>query len=350
VRKSNLSVPEHSSLTRAAGTPLLLGFIAGGGVVVVVCTVFGTVLALDALRSAAAILFSASGAAAAGFRLRGADARYLLRDIAAVLILLALSVVLLVRGAPHNNPAIYWLFDTLGVAGPAAGCLAVLGTGLAAGFFLARTSVVPRLHGIAERRLASAIYVLALLAGLAALAQVLRFWDVPGWGDAIFWDRITHLIARGDLWQGHSYYMPLYQYGTGLLYRTFGHFFWVPQLSNVAAAPLTVLFLCFAACEARLSPLQILLVGALAASHDYLRYTAHILQIENWYIPAVSFALWAALRTLSRDGIGPALLLGLACAIVFGLRTQGAPFAMLLLFVPLFAPWMPWRRRTGRPG
>lgn len=316
---------------------------------VVVALTIAPIATLETVRIAAAIFFCFACAAAAGFhvpRLLAASGTRV-TDLARIGILAALAILLLVRGAPHNNPLVFAVFEAAGALGPVLFAGIIIGAGVCLGIWLGRNGLPETFAKIADDRyLPAAIAGLGLLAGLAALSQVLQNWDVPGWGDAIFWDRIAHLIARGDLQQGHSYYMPVYQYGSAFLYKVFGHFFWVQQLSNVAMAPLTVIFLCLAAREAMFSNWSVLLVGALATTHDYLRITAQMMQIENWYIPVLCFALWIALRTWRRAGVGHAVLLGLACALVFGLRTQGSIFAGLLLLTPLLGAAVPWRKRV----
>ena len=122
---------------------------------------------------------------------------------------------------------------------------------LIGGMVLARHGIPAALGWLArpDGGLRTAVAVLAALAALAALEPVLLRWGVPGWGDSIYWDRLTHLIAMGEMPAGESYYMPLYQYGSAGLLWAFGHFQQVPQLSNVAMAPLTVLFVALAAWE-----------------------------------------------------------------------------------------------------
>jgi hypothetical protein len=311
----------------------------------------GAVLqALVAIKVISAVAFSAAAAAGAGGT-AVLIARRLEKSFFGAMrlvLLAAVALVLLVRGAPHNNPAVYAVFEHYGFVGLLVAVVAVIGFGgLAGGWLAARGQLPGIVSALTEpRRLRWALAGFALLALLAALEQVVRYWDVPGWGDAIFWDRIAHLIARGDLPQGHSYYMPVYQYGAGLLYRLFGHAFAVQQVANVLWAPVTVIALCMAARLVTRDAWVVLIVGALASTQDYLRYTPHVMQIENWYIPILALALWAALRWRVKGGTWAAVGLGALAGLAFETRAQGAFFVTLLLLAPLvLACGLSWRRR-----
>lgn len=285
------------------------------------------------VKVSASLAFSTTIAGASGFILCGE--RTLTNALRAGG-LTTLALVVLVRGAPHNNPVVYTVFEQLGTVGLVLLCLASLGGGAALGWHLAGSRHAESTRSFFDgSRLSHGIIVMAVLAALAALESVIRFWDVPGWGDAIFWDRIAHLIARGDMPAGHSYYMPAFQYGSAFLYWAFGHYFFVAQLANVIWAPVTVVALSLAARHVPLSGWGVLLVGALAATHDYVRYMPHIMQIENWYIPILATGLWLALRWQVRPSIMTACGIGLMAGLAFSTRTQGAFFDALLLTSPL---------------
>lgn len=255
---------------------------------------------------------------------------------------LALCVLfVLSRGAPHNNPALFGLYADFGVRGLAAagGLFAALAA--AAGIAAFRLCAHPLGHAFRERMenpqtLRLAIAALAAFAFLAALEAVVRHWDVPGWGDSIMYDWISHQIALGVMPAGHSYYMPVYQYGMAALYYVFGHFYFVQQLGNLALAPVTVVLLCMSARNIFRSPWAVLLVGAMGASDDVLRHIPYLPQIENWYVPALSSAVFAATNYFRSPSIRNLALLALAAGLVFEMRAQAAFFAAFLLLAPLF--------------
>lgn len=285
------------------------------------------------VKVSASLAFSTTIAGASGFILYGGRPSINALRAAG---LAALALVVLVRGAPHNNPLAYAVFEQLGTVGLVLLCFVSLAGGAALGWRLAASRHAESIRSLFDGpRLGHGVAVMALLAALAALESVIRFWDVPGWGDAIFWDRIAHLIARGDMPAGHSYYMPIFQYGSAFLYWVFGHYFFVAQLANVAWAPVTVVALSLAARHVPLSGWGVILVGALAATHDYIRYTPHIMQIENWYIPILALGMWLALRWQSRPSILTACGIGLLAGLAFSTRTQGAFFDVLLLASPV---------------
>lgn len=284
-------------------------------------------------------------AAWAGAILATGTKRGRLARIAASFMLLALSLVVLTRGAPHNNPLIYAVFDKGGALGLVAVALALLGGALGVGVALSGRPLAARLGRFLERDENRLVLGLAALAPLAAAEQVVRYWNVSGWGDAMFWDRIAHLIARGEMPAGHSYYMPVYQYGTAALYWLFGHHYAVLQVANVLLAPLTVIFTALTARNLGAGPRGVLLVALLTATHDYLRYTAHVMQIENWYIPFLSLALWASTRSAVKGDLRSAALGGLMIGLTLSTRAQGAFLCAALLLAPLVLGSGSWPRR-----
>ena len=286
-------------------------------------------------------------AAWAGYGLRADDARRRIARYLEACLLLLLALIVLTRGAPHNNPAIYWVFEKFGALGLIGVVVTLLGGGVIVGLLLSRSTVASSLIDSmdSESGLRRGIAAVATLAMLAAAEPVIRFWNVPGWGDAMFWDRIAHLIARGEMPLGHSYYMPVYQYATAALYWAFGHHFAVQQVANVMWAPVTVVFLCLAARDLGCGNRAVLLVGLLAGTHDYLRYTPHLMQIENWYIPVLSIALWAATRCALRPNFRSAALAGLMIGLVLSIRAQGAFMCAFLCTAPLWLSRDPWPLR-----
>ncbi|MEW5728873.1 MAG: hypothetical protein AB1918_13685 [Pseudomonadota bacterium] len=303
-------------------------------------------LSLNLVKVVSAILLSSAAAAGAGWTVRSEGGIALRLTRATVIGLL--SVVILVRGAPHNNPLMYTIFDSFGVGGLLAAVGLVLGGGFAAGLLVAGKPARNRLAAVAEsgRVVGWAIGALCLLALLAAAQQVAAHWNVPPWGDSVAWHRLTTIMSRGDQLEGMSYYMPVYQYGAAFLHWSFGHGFAVMQVANLLVAPVTVLAACMAAWAASRNAWTVLLVGSLAATHDYLRFTPEVMQIENWYVPALTLALWAALRTRAEPSAKASAVLGLASGLAFGIRAQGAFFNALLLTAPGWGAGTPWRRRA----
>ena len=217
--------------------------------IIAVLTAIGVAVpaTLGILKGIAGLALAFALVAAAVVTARGAAAW---RDRLGCAALMALGVTVALRDAAHNNPVLDALYLRSPLAAAAA-LAATLALGLIGGMVLARHGIPAALGWLArpDGGLRTAVAVLAALAALAALEPVLLRWGVPGWGDSIYWDRLTHLIAMGEMPAGESYYMPLYQYGSAGLLWAFGHFQQVPQLSNVAMAPLTVLFVALAAWE-----------------------------------------------------------------------------------------------------
>ena len=266
------------------------------------------------------------------------------------LALALLALFVLSRGAPHNNPALFALYADFGARGLAAAgalfaALAAAG-GIAAFWLRARSPVASLSDWLAKpEALRSAVAALAALAMLAALEPVVRLWDVPGWGDSATYDRIAHQIAIGVMPAGHSYYMPVYQYGTAILYYAFGHFFFVQQVANVLFAPVTVILLCLSAWNLFRNPWAVLLVGAVAAADDLLRHAPHLQQIENWFNPAFALAIFAATKYFRAARWRNLLWLGLAAGLLVEIRAQALFFSAFLLLVPLFVRNIDFKER-----
>lgn len=303
--------------------------------VVTVLTVAGT-----SVKVGVAILVAAAFTAAALLVAAGRTGEEsTLRRLSQAMVLGLLALAALSRGAPHANPLLFELYARFGVAGLAAmgGTVAAMALAIAARLRHGGTSEPPALRPL--------IAVLALAAGAAAVPEVAGHWNLPGWGDSLSYDQIAHRILRGDAIAGHGYYMPVFQYGTALLYWIFGHYTGAFQALHVALAPLTVLFMARAAGRLFKSGWAALAAAALAACLDPLRFTPHLLQIENWYIPMVAFALWRTTVVLDRPDTKAALWLGFAVGLMFETRTQGAIFQAMIIAAPLFAWAAPWRMR-----
>lgn len=251
------------------------------------------------------------------------------------------ALFVLSRGAPHNNPALFAIYDRYGARGLAISGVLFAAAAVAAGLLAFRfrgNAVVAKWHDAVSNpaRRRPQIRLFPALAMLAALEPVARYWDVPGWGDSAFYDRIAQQIALGAMPAGHSYYMPIFQFGTAALYYAFGHFFFVQQLANVALAPLTVIFLSLAAWNIFRDPRAVGFVGLIAATDDVLRHAPYMQQVENWYIPILSFAIFAATKYFRTATLGNLVLLALAAGLVFNIRTQAAFFVGFLMLAPFF--------------
>lgn len=268
----------------------------------------------------------------------------------------ALFALVLTRGAPHNTPVLFQILERYGLAYLVLVGLLVLLTGIACGFALwrryGRFSKTPegpdQIDPISQMTFAICLASLSIFAMAAAADQVTLAWDQPGWGDSLFYDRIAHQIALGKIPMGHSYYMPLYQYGTAALYWLFGHFIFVQQLANLLLALATIVFLGMAGRLFFGSNTAGLVAAFLAASHDYLRYTPHTMTIENWYTPAMALALFLAARYLSQPTMWRLVALALGTGLVFAIRTQGAFFCAFLLLAPLFVKPLDLRRAVPK--
>lgn len=244
--------------------------------------------------------------------------------------LLSLALVVLSRGAPHNNPAFFSIYDAYGFAGILAvgAAMMIAAAGIAAAY---RTAP----FNPSCKTTALLVAALTVLAVLAAAEPVVRYWNAPPWGDSIFYDRIAVSIARGTEPAGHSYYMPIYQYGPAAFYWAFGHFFFVQQTINVLFAALTVPLLALSAWNFFRSNAAVLLVALVATTTDQFRHAPIILQIENWYVPDLCFSIWAASCYFRRATTRTALLLGVAAALIFEMRTQAGFYVGWLVIAPL---------------
>ncbi len=253
----------------------------------------------------------------------------------------AIFLVVLTRGAPHNNPLLSVTFETFGVEALVGLTMATALLGVGAAWLVLREAGPVDLDACCQRYFVPGLAVLGLCAVAGAAQPILAAWDQPSWSDALSYERIAHGVALGELPAGRSDYMPVFQYGSGALYWSFGHFFFVQQLANLALAPVTVVLLGLAAAWMFGSAPAGLVASLLAASHDYLRYTPNMLTIENWYLPAIALALYFSARFLASPSLGRIVLVALAAGLIFGIRVQGAFFCAFLLLVPLFAAGLP---------
>lgn len=255
-----------------------------------------------------------------------------------LLLLLVLSVV-----APAARGV--YKADSYGVYIFAASCL------LGVSILLARSFMPPRIdrNDVIGRFLSSdkSLWVCVLVSMSIAALGLEAGWDQSGWTDSRAYDNVAHGIATGENWAGSSYYMPLYQYGLGLLYYLFGHFFFVPQLVNIVCAGLIVVFFamgCRRLFENRHVESIVVLWAALAPQ---LHYGVIQTQIETWYIPLVSLAFWAWASYWRQRTVKAAVLLALALGLVINTRTQGAFLIGCLMLTPFFIPNGPWKKRGG---
>lgn len=253
----------------------------------------------------------------------------------------AIFLVVLTRGAPHNNPLLSVTFETFGVGALVGLTMATAFLGVGAAWLVLRNAGSVDLDACCQRYFVPSLAILGLCAVAGAAQPILAAWDQPSWSDALSYERIAHGVALGELPAGRSDYMPVFQFGSGALYWSFGHFFFVQQLANLALAPVTVVLLGLAAAWMFGSAPAGLVASLLAASHDYLRYTPNMLTIENWYLPAIALALYFSARFLASPSLGRIVLVALAAGLIFGIRVQGAFFCAFLLLVPLFAAGLP---------
>jgi hypothetical protein len=191
-----------------------------------------------------------------------------------------------------------------------------------------------------------------LITGLAVLVALpmsvgplTAWWDVSGYMDSQTYDLDAHLIATGELPQGDGFVMPLYQYGMAALYYTFGHFFAVQQVVNLAFALTTIVLLTATAWELFRDRVGVVVVAVLAATTTQLRAFITHTQIENWYVPLVAACVYAWARYRNRPIASRVAVLGLLVGLALNCRTQGAFFFALLCLAPVFIAGLPWNRR-----
>jgi hypothetical protein len=242
-----------------------------------------------------------------------------------------LSAFVLTRGAPHNNPKLFAAYDAYGTVVLLIILVVIILIGVLGAWLLRTHTLVP-----SPKMQWLIVAILTALAALAAAEPVAQLWNVAQWGDSIFYDRIAISIARGAMPAGHSYYMPIFQYGPALLYWAFGHFNFIQQVANVLLALLTVPLLAFAAWNFFRNAAAVLLVSLLAATIDTLRSSPFILQIENWYVPILCFSIWAASNYFRQKSIRSAIVLGIAAGLIFETRTQAGFYVGWLSLAPLW--------------
>lgn len=175
--------------------------------------------------------------------------------------------------------------------------------------------------------------------------EVVQYWDQSGWMDSRFYDIMAHDIARGAAPFGNSEYAPLYQYTMGALYWTFGHFYFVQQVANVALACLTAVCLCWAAWLLFSHLAAVVAAGLFVAYWSPLHHAVWYTQIENLYVPLFAASILGLALYLQRRSSKAAALLALTAALVFCTRQQSAFYIVALGLAFLVVPALPLRER-----
>jgi hypothetical protein len=170
-------------------------------------------------------------------------------------------------------------------------------------------------------------------------------WDISGFMDSHMYDYYAHDIATGSVLEGSSFVMPLYQYGMGLLYFVFGHFFYIQQIVNVIMAILTTILLCLTAWNLFKNKLVVILAGVMGAYAGQLHAFVHITQIENWYLPLIALNLFAWSCYWRRPGISHLVLLALSTGMALNCRSQATVYYLLLMVTPFFITGLSLKKR-----
>lgn len=201
-----------------------------------------------------------------------------------------------------------------------------------------------------QRAFRSFTLLFVILTFIHLAPDVFENWDSSGWMDSYSYDASALAIASGINVEGSSFHMPLYQFGLAAVYRLFGHFFWVQQIINLFLALASTALLCAAIWNftRRLTP--VFVVGLLAMSSEQIYAYTYFTQIESWFIPAVSFAIWTLSRYWRRPAFGEAILIGIALAIMVNLRVQGLPLAVFFALTPLLFAQIPVINRLRHVG
>jgi len=194
------------------------------------------------------------------------------------------------------------------------------------------------------RKLTLLIALVIFLTLSSIVPLIAQNWDVSGWMDSHTYDLIAHQIVTGEVPQGSSFYMPLFQYGMALIYYIFGHFFFVQQIVNVILACLTTTLLCLTAWTIFRNYWAVLFMGTWAALTSQLHHAPHYTQIENWYIPLVSLVLLLWSRYWDKPSVKSIILLSISIGFALNTRTQGAFFFLILFLVPAVIPGLKMRR------
>jgi hypothetical protein len=188
-------------------------------------------------------------------------------------------------------------------------------------------------------------FLLIILATPGLIKPLVQYWDISGYMDSHMYDKNAHDIATGDIPQGNSLVMPLYQYGMAALYYVFGHFFYVQQIANVLAAFFSIVFLCLAGWNLFRNLWAVFGIGVLSAFTTQLHAFIYLTQIENWYIPLICLILFAWSAYWRQPILLHLIFLGGATGLAFNCRAQGVFFFAFLCLTPFFIIAMPIQKR-----
>jgi hypothetical protein len=203
-----------------------------------------------------------------------------------------------------------------------------------------------RLRAWAHARVWLIAVVLVALVALPPLAlRLAERWDVSGFMDSHTYDVFAINIVNGKQPQGNSAYMPAYQYGLGLVYYVWGHFFFVQQIVNLVFACFGILALSAAGWILYRSTASVLFIGLVAAFCPVFVYGLAITQIEAWYLPATCLILLAWAVYWRHPSVGSLLALALTISAGMNLRNQGSIFFAWMCLSPLMVAGLEWRRR-----
>ena len=310
--------------------PLLIASCAAAALVLGVATVVSREFAFDLLDSLRAGLRDLIGA---GFSFAGLivaaqilDGRGLMRLRQA-----AISAVLVFAAAFFSK--FWWLWLIIGVVA----------------WFIARddaADAVRRLRAQIENlTLRQILLAVAALTVVMSLPEVVRYWDQSGWMDSRGYDELAHRIATGEAPFGSNSVMPGYQYGLAVLYWTFGHFFFVQQIGNIAMAVLGTLAFTVAAHKLYSNAWATVLAGVFVACWPPFRQYVWYTQIESWYVPLFAVSLLALVHYRQNRTLTAAVLLALASCAIFNMRLQGAFYAAALGLAPFVVSDLQWRQR-----
>lgn len=292
----------------------------------------------DGVRCAVAILAALCGGALLGLRQKSVDPKQLFQTLGQTLFLLALGASL------STQPKAFAMWAALGLA------LIVV----ARQFSIAQWQSASRLFDPARftDTSANAHSLVWRITGLSValtllnvLPEVVQYWDQSGWMDSRLYDNLAHDIARGAAPFGNSEYAPLFQYWMAALYWTFGHFFFVEQVFNVALACVTPLCMCWAAWFLFRNLVAVVASGLFVAYSSVIHHAVWYTQIENLYIPVFASSVLALAYYLCRRDHLSVILLGLAAAALFATRLQSAFYVATLPAAILLIHGMTARRR-----
>ncbi|MEO8360830.1 MAG: hypothetical protein ABI672_12435 [Vicinamibacteria bacterium] len=198
-----------------------------------------------------------------------------------------------------------------------------------------------------SNRLLLAIGASVLIALPGMVEPLASRWDNSGYMDSQMYDLLAHDIATGKVPEGTHFVMPLYQYGLALLYWTFGHFFYVQQITNVLFAAMAIVLLCLTAWNLFADYRAVLVAGVMSAFARPLHSFVYITQIENWYLPLIALTLFAWSCYWRRANLPHLVLLALTTGLTVNCRSQGAFYYALLIAAPWFVKGSSLRKRIG---